>query len=163
MRLNRYFSFAASLILLFASACTVHWVSDYDAETDRNVTALQKKVSSHLLALASETAPECFYANHAAFYIDALSDAQVILTRAEALNVDGLNAQTVTQIRSTIDSLKVLQDLHRSQSEGPRPACIGPAAQEELVTAFDIAFRAILTFELAKKRQLTQAVTTDED
>jgi len=141
--------------LLAASACQVQYVSNYDPETDQNVTALQKKVSTHLIGLRGQQPPDCFYANHEAFYNDALSDAQVILTRAQAINADGLNALTVRQMQLTSDSLNELRDLHRTVSN--ENLCISDESLIDLNTLFNAQFESILAFEIAKKRTLSEA------
>ena len=101
------------ILLVVLSGCQVQFVSRYDAPTDEGVTALQKKVSQHLVTLQGQAAPECVFTNHEAFYIDALSDVQVLLTRANAINTDGLNDLTVSQLSNTQDSLETLRNLHR--------------------------------------------------
>ena len=141
--------------LLATAACQVQYVSNYDPETDQNVTALQKKVSTHLIGLRGQQPPDCLYANHEAFYTDALSDAQVILTRARAINADGLNALTVKQLELTSDSLNELRELHQAVSI--ENLCISDETLIDLNTLFNTNFKSILALEIAKRRTLSEA------
>lgn len=144
-------------VLAVLAGCQVQFVSDYDPDTDQNVSALQKKVSEHLIGLMDSSPPDCLYDQHEAFYVDALSDTQVILTRAEAINVNGLNDLTVEQITLTNDSLIQVRDLHRGMSSQQPPACMSKAAVEDFEILLQKHFEAILRFELAKKRTVTKA------
>ncbi len=171
MRRSQFGMWALICVAFFATACTqVQFVSQYDQVTDEGVTALQKKVSQHISTLQGQVAPECRYSHHKDFYLDAMSDVSVLITRAEILNVDDRNSQTLSQLRDVGENLEDLRKLHE-EIEPPPPTddedneadedsnagCLSTDAVELTGNIMDTMFRAILRLEIAKKRELDSA------
>jgi hypothetical protein len=74
---------AAVLIAALSACAPVKLVSDYDEQTDKAVTALQKKVATFLIGLGDEVGtPACTYENNKAFY----ADAKVDVSRSHSLH-----------------------------------------------------------------------------
>lgn len=129
--------------LLILSGCTTKLISNYDEMTDRQVTALQKKTETHLLALeAVENSPDCKYEKHKPFYLEARVDASAIAVRTAAIP---LNDITSEQVQLLSNSLETLEKLHKL-------SCLSKEQLKTLRTQFNTSFTAILKLELAKRR-----------
>ena len=139
-----------------STGCTVQYVSQYDAVTDQGVTALQSKVTGHLTTLMTANESNCAFSNHEAFYVEASADIDALITRAEIVNdqTEGdLNSQTMSQLAGLKASIADLRNTHQGASNG----CLSADAAEITLELLNTTFRAILTLEIAKKRELTTA------
>lgn len=139
----RTHTFLTVFLLIFLAGCTVKLISSYDETTDRDVTALQRKVEEFLVTLDSQQGPPtCAYQNHKDFYLQAKVDLSAIAVRVAAIPK---NEITIEQVRLLADSLDKLEQLHKI-------ACLSAQQIQALRTAFNASFTAILKLELAKKR-----------
>ncbi|MBI3711559.1 MAG: hypothetical protein HY253_01145 [Burkholderiales bacterium] len=141
IRQLRFFLCLSGLLIL--SACNIQLISHYDETTDKTVTALQKKMESHLLTLeAKDGLPECVYSFFQSAYQDLKVDASAIAVRAAAIPKNELTAE---QTRLLGKSIETLEQLHQI-------ACISKAQIAPLRMQFNASFTAILKLELAKRR-----------
>lgn len=139
---------AALLVAAFVAGCPVQFISLYDEQTDRAVTALQRKVDNFLVRLEGQSKPpECTHENHRRFYEEARVDLSAIQVRAGAISQ---NERTVEQLGLLASSLGSLEKLHRLKG---RQDCLDADQLAPLRSNFNTSFTAILKLELAKKRQ----------
>jgi len=140
--------FALALVTLVFTGCTVKFVSDYDDITDRAVTDLQLRTQTFLLK-AEETAgtPAGEYASNTDFYNDARAAIQSIRLRAQAIPK---NSITVAQLDSLDANFGRIRELHR----GAGPKGLTPAILDPIIGPLNTQFKAIIKWELAKKRGL---------
>ena len=139
---------AALLVAALVSGCPVQFISLYDEQTDKAVTALQRKVDSFLVRLEGQSKPpECSHESHRRFYEEARVDLSGIQVRAGA---SAQNEKTVEQLALLASSLGSLEKLHRLKG---RQACLEADELAPLRSNFNTSFTAILKLELAKKRQ----------
>lgn len=125
------------------SGCQISLLSQYDETTDKAVSALQKKMESHLLSLeAKEGLPECVVSFYGATYQDLKVDASAITVRAAAIPKNDLTAQQVQLLGQSIETLEKLHQI----------ACLSKAQIAPLRLQFNASFTAILKLELAKRR-----------
>ncbi len=138
-------------MLVALSGCTVKLISNYDEQTDKEVTAFQKKVESFLVKLEGlDGSPECTYDYHKSFYEDAKVEVSSIQVRAAALPQ---NAITTEQVDLLSRSLGSLEELHKGKiKKGIGKNCISKDEIQPLRESFNTSFTAILKLELAKKR-----------
>lgn len=139
----------SSAILLFTltlSCTTIELVSRYDASTDERVTELHKVVSRHFRQLKHADSDSCARSEFDAFYSDAADTLDSLIVRNRARPK---NTLTVDSLNLLQDSLQKLEALHAQKSRG---TCLLPEEIEQLKSAFDTSFSAILKLELAKKR-----------
>lgn len=128
--------------LLLAGCPTVRFVSDYDAEIDRGVTAFQKQAERHLAGLERVLGtPAADYARYTEFYDGVKIDLAVLRYRAA---LAPRNEITVQQLDRLIRQVELLEELHR---EGLAANDLPPVR-----TALSVSCNAIIKFELAKKR-----------
>jgi hypothetical protein len=138
------------LMLVFAisvSGCAVTLVSQYDEQTDANVTALQKKFDAYFLKLDGASFPDCSFAANKSFYDDInvqLSSARV---RANAIPKNDITLQELDALSKAISDFAAAQKIRDSKS-----SCLPAQLIEADRTMFNSIFTAILKFELAKKR-----------
>jgi hypothetical protein len=138
---------AVAVSALFISGCTVTLVSNYDEQTDANVTALQKKLETYFLKLDGASYPDCSFAANKAFYDEVtiqLSSAQV---RANAIPKNDITVQQLDALSKAIDDLESVQKLRDGKA-----SCLPAEIVKIDRTMFNSIFTAILKFELAKKR-----------
>ena len=129
--------------LIALSGCSVKLVSNYDENTDKAVTQLQKDFEKFFLTVDNQAGtPECEYENHKQFYIDSNVAISSIEVRAKALDK---NEITVEQIGLLKDSLTKLEQLHKK-------GCFTKGQIANLRDSFNTSITAILKLELAKKR-----------
>lgn len=132
----------ALLALALAGCASVKLISDYDEETDRGITAFQKKIEGQLVFLERHIGTDkAAYAANVGFYDEARVDLRALRVRAAALPQ---NTITTQQIDLLLDSLERLELLHQ---EGLAANDIPPLRE-----AFNTSCTAILKLELAKKR-----------
>lgn len=131
---------------LAASACvTVRFAGDYDEQVDTSATQLQRQMDAFLTRL--ESLPEGdsarTYPANQKFYLDYAVDLRALEIRAAAQPRNGI---TLEQIGLMQNSLEQLRSTHQAQN-GLSTFSLG-----QYRTLFNTAWRAVLVFELAKKR-----------
>ena len=135
------------LLVAFApAACaTVRLVGAYDEKVDQAATQLQRQMDAHLTRLESLPAGDAgrAYAPNQQFYLEYGVDLRALEAR-----VSGLPGNTITtqQIDLMEGSLEQLRSTHQTQNN------LSTASIGLYRTQFNTAWRAILAFELAKKR-----------
>lgn len=132
------------LLLALAAGCTeVRLISPYDEATDRGTTELHRKLETLLVALETAEAEErTFIFNR--LYPEVLVDLRALRIRAGARPQNELQMQQFDELER---QLTLFGDAYR---EGMAPDEI-----DLFRTGFDRTLRAILTLELAKKRNQT--------
>ena len=139
-RLN---TFSAFILVLILSSCSVQLVSDYDEETDKNVTALHEKVETFFVSLEDKTdEPECTYESNKSFYQEVHVATSALEVRAKAIPKNDITLQHIALLDNSFEKLKELHLL----------GCIGSEQIPLLRSDFNTHFTAILKLELAKKR-----------
>jgi hypothetical protein len=129
-----------------ASSCfPAMLVAEYDEQVDRTATRLQRAMDAFLTQLENlpSSDPARTYAENKEFYFQYGVDLRALKVRATGLQ---RNSTTVDQIGRMESSLEQLRSTHESQNR------LSPAAIREFRNLFNIAWTAVLTFELAKKR-----------
>ncbi|MDJ0750600.1 MAG: hypothetical protein QNJ11_14030 [Woeseiaceae bacterium] len=141
------------LLVLFASGCTVQYVSRYDEATEQSITQIQRSVETLLQRIQQNLGtPDAAYENYIPVYEKLHVDAALLQTRAQAID---LNSITAEQSELLIGWLGNLEELHK----------IGFSDAEMLTvvrTQSQQIFVAMLKFELAKKRQLDPPIIGEE-
>lgn len=143
MPLKRIYLAALFLLALLLSGCSsVKLAGDYDAQTDKGVTALQKDMESFLVALESvEGDMAAPYKPHKSFYGKTRVAISSLRIRADALERNSLTVRMLDRLQGNFDSLAAdhKEGIHKREL----PLYRG---------GFNSQFTSILTFELAKKR-----------
>lgn len=135
---------ALSAALLAATGCTVTLASEYDEHIDEAASSLQREMDAFLTTMQRQAgAAEGRYAPNAHFYQDYLVDLRAVEVRAAA---HGENDITLQQIRLMRDNVEALRSAHEEQDR------IGDAAAGTFRDLFNTAWRAVIQWELAKKR-----------
>ena len=132
------------IFLVFATACaSIQLVSDYDAETDKALTALQRKIETLFVKLESRAGTEAAkYDKFTAFY----EDVQVDLSALEMRNaIRPKNDLTIKQIGLLKDSINKMEELHKIGISAPEMV-------QPIRDTINTSLRAMLKLELAKKR-----------
>ncbi len=145
---NDWHRVAAVLLFLIAlviqTGCAVKFVSSYDEQTDKAVTALQRKVETFLvLSQFKAGSPDWTYEKTKNFYNDIAVDLSAIRVRAEAIDKNELTIKQLGLVQDNFDKMEQLQK--SGQFSGP--------VIESLRNSLNSQFTAILKLELAKKRQ----------
>ena len=141
------------LLALFASGCTVQYVSRYDEATEQSITKIQRGVETLLQRIEQNLGtPEAAYENYTSAYEQLHVDAALLRTRAQAID---LNSITTEQSELLIGWLGNLEALHKTGFEEAAMITVVRTQAQQI-------FVAMLKFELAKKRQL-QPATIDEE
>jgi hypothetical protein len=135
-------------IVLLLCACTVTWVSEYDAQTDQGVSQLHRKTETFLTQLEQQKVPECLSINHTDFYQQSLVDVRTLKVRAMAIPNNNI---TVQQLGLLAENLSLMQQGHALEDE--KNTCLATETITFFRSNFESTFTAILKFELAKKRQ----------
>ena len=154
-RVDRALALPVCFFLLLSS-CQVQWVSMYDETFDRQVTAFQKTTHTHLEKLKTMTWPDCGYDANEDFYIGLVADVQVIVTRAESLE---MNDQTVSQAKALRDNTSNLRDTHKASTQ----ACLSDSYLAMSQRLFDQIVRATLWLEHGKKRKFLNSAKEDQE
>ena len=137
---------AVPILYLVISACTVHFVSDYDELTDRTVTELQTRVEVFLVSM-SQTAgtPSGTYNSNREFYNENKAILATLTARNSAIPQ---NQSTIDQLKLLGENLDTLASLHKEGGEQGLTAEVA----EPIHAMLDVQFRAIIKHELDKKR-----------
>lgn len=135
---------ALLLPILLATACTVTLVSSYDEHIDEAATTLQREMDAFLTSVerAGDDPAGAFDAN-AGFYDQYLVDLRAVEVRAAAHQNNDITLQQIALMRQSVEDLRAL---HEEQGR------IGPAAADSFRELFNTAWRAIIQWEIAKKR-----------
>lgn len=129
-------------VLTQQMACSVQLVSEYDEETDRAKTQIQRKLEAFFLELEqSVESQEGQYANHRRSYDEMRVDIGVLRTRAAARAKNDLQVQQVELLLENLRNLEELYKLGLTREQIP-----------PIRNVFNSAIPAILKLELAKKR-----------
>lgn len=133
---------------LALSACTVKLIADYDQETDRAVTALQRRMARHLIDIESKLGtPKAEYAVYVEEYKELRVDVSALELRVNALPQNSITQEQIAIVHSMVETL---EELHKegfgANTEGSREVL------KSIQKDFDTALAAILKLELAKKR-----------
>lgn len=148
-RQSKWLFVVLMLICVYSlSSCAITLVSTYDEQTDKNVSALQKKFDAYLLKLEGLSSyPDCSYASNKPFYDDSKVEIDSMQIRANAIPKNNI---TLQQLDSLSKAFSSLEDLHRLKDK--TSTCLSKEEIEPDRTAFNSIFTAILKFEIAKKR-----------
>jgi len=131
------------IVMVALSGCVQKHISDYDENTDKSVTSLQRKFETFFVTLDTLIEQDkCEYINHINFYKSSKIDISSVQVRAKALTK---NEKTIEQVSLLSDSLNSLEKLHKL-------GCFSTEQLENLRSSFNSSFTAILKLELAKKR-----------
>ena len=146
-------AFALTLALVLCGAgCAVQMVAAYDEQTDKAVSALQRKMETLFVDLESQAGtPQADYDNYAAFYKEVRVDISAIHTRAQARPDNKLTVEQIGRLR---DSLAKLEEIHRIGITDA--AVIAP-----LRAQFESAFVSVLKFEMAKRRRFEKVQVSE--
>ena len=141
------------LLVLFASGCTVQYVSRYDEATEQSITRIQRGVETLLQSIQQNLGtPDAAYENYTSAYEHLHVEAALLKTRAQAID---LNSITAEQSELLLGWLGNLEGLHKMGfTDAEMLVVVGRQAQQ--------IFVAMLKFELAKKRQLQPAIIDEE-
>jgi hypothetical protein len=132
-----------TLFLLILSGCTIKLVADYDEQTDRSVTELQRKLETFFVKLERQIGtPDADYVNYQTFYDGVKVDISAIKLRVSAIPK---NQITLKQIELLEDNLATLEQLHQA---GITDIQVVKVVRDD----FNTALTSILSLELAKKR-----------
>ena len=132
-----------TVFALILAGCTVKLVADYDEQTDRSVTELQRKLETFFVKLERQIGTsDADYVNYEAFYDGVKVDISAIKLRVNAIPK---NQITLKQIELLEENLATLEELHQ---EGITDIQVVKVVQDD----FNTALTSILSFELAKKR-----------
>ena len=137
---------ALGTVALAAPGCvTVRLAGDYDEQVDTTATALQKRMDTFLTGLESlpDGDPGRAYASSQPFYLAYGVDLRALEIRAAGLPRNSITLQQVDLMESSLEQLRAT---HQAQN-GLSTASVGPYRE-----LFNTAWRAILAWELAKKR-----------
>lgn len=158
----------ASLVVvgILAAGCQVMWVSDYDATTDRGVTALQRAIDAHLSRLERLAAEppgleslteDCDPAKFAASYQDLQADLRVLILRNEARTKNELTVRQLQALQPSLDALREQQQERYAPTDPerritrPGDRCLGAGQVAVNRQILEQHIRAILKLELAKR------------
>jgi hypothetical protein len=137
--------FFPALMALALSACAVTLISQYDEQTDRLTSDLQRAMTGHFEMLRSATAPACTYPNFVDFYRDRRVDVSVLDVRARSIPK---NQETIRQVELIGSSLAALEEIHRDAGA----SCPSAQVLSPVERGLQQQFLSILTLEQAKKR-----------
>lgn len=140
IKLTKYqkIGFIFILSILFSSCSSIKLVGDYDEKIDTGITALQKTMETHMLAIQEKGAK---YSSSRAFYEKSKVEISSLRIRADATE---RNSLTVKMLDKLAKNISRLETAHKTG--------IDPAEVPLFRGGFNSQFTAILTFELAKKR-----------
>lgn len=150
MRIKKYQGFWVLLFVAFTlSACsTIELISQYDDETDKNVTALHKDVTTFLTKLGNQTDfATCSHASNIEFYEQARINLTTITVRAQSIPKNDI---TIEMLGNLGDSIDTLEQLHMIKNTGSK--CLTKDELAPIQSAFNVSTTSILRLETAKKR-----------
>lgn len=132
--------------MLVLSACTVQYVSRYDAATEQSITNIQRSVEGLLQSIEGNLGtPESDYEHYTDVYEELHVDAALLNTRAQAIEMNSITAEQSALLMGWLQNLEAL---HKTGIPNSPEVLMIPRQQAEQI------FVAMLRFELAKKREL---------
>lgn len=143
MKIRQLYLAAVFLLALLLSGCSsIRLVGDYDAQTDKGITALQKDMEVFFVTLESAdglmAAP---YAASKGFYGQTKVAISSLRIRADALERNSLSVRMLDKLQNNFDRLAA--DHREGISKRELPLYRG---------GLNSQFTSLLTFELAKRR-----------
>jgi hypothetical protein len=133
------------MALVLGGCTTVKLVGDYDEQTDKGVTQLQKDVETFLVRLegTAKTPQDNVesYDKNKKFYEDAKVAISGLRVRADSLERNSLTVRMLDRLSNNIHQLELMHQGGLKKAE-----------INDIRGALNSQFTAILTFELAKKR-----------
>jgi hypothetical protein len=143
MTIKRIYFIAVLFISLALSGCAgIKLVGEYDEQTDKGITALQKGMEMFFVKLESvEGDMAAPYKTTSAFYGETKVAISSLRIRADALERNSLTVRMLDRLQTNFDALAI--DHKEGINKQELPLYRG---------GFNSQFTAILTFELAKKR-----------
>jgi hypothetical protein len=130
-----------AIIALLVAACTVRFISRYDAITDDAISKLQQQTDQFIDNM-SMTDPPPRYAEAKPSYDAIRSGLQSVTQRNEVRDHNDLTRRQLGELQA---ALARLEEQHKSDGTLPKPFW-GPAK-----ASLDQIFRALIKLELAKK------------
>ncbi|MGY4727962.1 hypothetical protein [Burkholderia pyrrocinia] len=169
--------FCLVLLLIFSVGCSIHLVSDYDANMDKGVTEVQTQVEGIFGKLvdcvdpSTKVCPNPSSTYSADDYKKIRDEVNVLIVRSESVSH---NEPTTNMLYLLADSLYENAPVPPSDSGGGKPAVAVTPLQTwqkgtSAITIDDIRntrqlvevqFKSILTLELAKKSGDSSTSTT---
>lgn len=144
---------AALCLALAAAGCSVQYVSQYDAETEQQITAVQKQVEGLLAKIERGIGTDAAdYERYEDTYREIGVDANLLHTRARAIDNNSITAE---QTELLVGWLGNLEALHEGGIDDPDIITVLRSQAQQI-------FVAMLRFELAKKRAF-DPVAAEED
>lgn len=145
------------IIVAFAAlamtGCTTQLVSNYDAETEQQITSIQKQVEGLLERIQRGIGTDAAdYDGFSDTYRELAVAAQLLDTRAEAIDNNSITAQ---QTELLIGWLGNLEQLHAAGIDSSEIVGVLRAQSQQI-------FVAMLKFELAKKREFDSVDVSGE-
>ena len=141
------------LLVLFASGCTVQYVSRYDEATEQSITKIQRSVETLLQSIQQNLGtPDAAYENYAPVYEQLHVDAALLQTRAQAIDLNSITAEQSELLSGWLGNV---EELHRTGFTDAEMLTVVRTQAQQI-------FVAMLKFELAKKRQLQPAIIDEE-
>lgn len=138
---QRFYLMLGLLLSVLLTGC--QFVSQYDEQTDKAVTQLQKDFETFFITAEQQAgSAECAYSNHIGFYTSSRVSVSSIDIRAKVIPKNDITIEQISLLKS---SLETLEKLHKLD-------CLGVEQIISLRVSFNSIFTAILKFELAKKR-----------
>ena len=152
----RLWALAGSALIGLCTACTVQLISPYDEQTDKSVTALQRKVETFFVKLEGlQVSPECRYNNNKTFYEESKVDISAIQVRAVAIPKNDVTSEQIQLLSKSLDALEKIHSgklATKGDAKTKGNGCMDPAELAADRQAFNSSFTAILKLEIAKKR-----------
>ena len=143
MKIKKIYLFISVILALILSGCaTIKLVGDYDEQTDRGITVLQKDMETFFIKLedfdGEMAAP---YHKNNYFYGKAKVAISSLRIRADAMERNSITVRMLDRLQNNFNEFAIdhKEGIHKKEL----PLYLG---------GFNSQFTAILTFELAKKR-----------
>lgn len=143
MKIRQLYLAAVLLLAVLLSGCSaIQLVGDYDVQTDKGITALQKDTEVFFVTLeAAEGSMAAPYAASKDFYGQAKVAVSALRIRADALERGSFTVRMLDRLQNNFDRLAA--DHREGISKPELPLYRG---------ALNSQFTSLLTFELAKRR-----------
>ncbi|MDI6767639.1 MAG: hypothetical protein QME52_12530 [Bacteroidota bacterium] len=130
------------LYLITFTACSVKFITEYDENTDRTVSDLQRKFETFFISAEKVCGtPEGDYSHFENFYDDIKVDLTLLELRVNAKSKNEIQIEQVSLLKKSFDDLKKLHKLGLTKEQ------LAP-----IRTGFNVSLTAILKFEFAKRR-----------
>lgn len=131
-----------ALLLLAQAGCAVNFIADYDPQTDRAISSLQRKLEDFFLTLDRQLGSDAVnFGNHADFYREVRVDISALQLRVAATPNNDLAQRQASLLERNIE---LLEQVHR---EGIASMEVVQAIRDD----FNTALGNMLRLELAKR------------